>query len=70
MTGDTGDKQEPGSAAMNPSGVPRLMGWVHSLRSHTHRHSQTHAKDMMGKRRNGARSWEVGSVVVEAREGV
>lgn len=69
------DMQEPGSATVSPSGVPRLTieaGWngcIHTC-SHRHRHSQRHAKDMTGKRRNGARSWEMGSVMVEAREGI
>lgn len=50
MTVDTGDKQEPGSAAISLTGVPRPtvrldgMGtFIHKC-SHIHRHSKTHVQ--------------------------
>lgn len=43
MTVDTGDKQEPGSTTISPSGVPRLTvetGWNAHIDTDTHRDMQ------------------------------
>lgn len=37
--------------------------------THTQTLKDTRAKDMAGKRRNGARSWEMGLVMVEGQKG-